>query len=334
MTNDTTSGMSLFASLTHSVSPHDKFSLLNITCLILYIFWLIAILVAITIEWHPRAREFIEDSVRVWSIWLPSLFGGLSSGLAIVSVGLKHQHIETYTQSRATRDFIEVCSNPSKREFNSSIAIHTFLMECNAVQNRMNADIGGIGIRISLYISLAVAFFSSLAGHFHQEKTAVKDIGTAQLASMLSIMFALLRSYTALNFWQVMVAVMSLDITSAIVQMTLSQKDTLASRWWVVLNAISQLLVHISIGVVLGKTFPISPAKQDPCQTCVRVVWWGTFDSCNKVPWKFWIYWVLRTLLFMRSCAVGLHHMHFYDLGERIARGQKLSQEVTWSSHL
>jgi hypothetical protein len=151
---------------------------------------------------------------------------------------------------------------------------------------------------------------------------------------MLSITFALLRSYTILSFWQIMVAVMSLDITSATVQMALSQKDTLASRWWVVLNSISQLLVQASLGIVLGKAFPFSPAKQDPCQPCVRAVWWGTFDSCNKVPLTFWIYWTLRTVLVMRSCAIGLHHMHFYDFGDRITRGEKSSQEVSRCSHL
>lgn len=147
-------------------------------------------------------------------------------------------------------------------------------------------------------------------------------------------MFALLRSYTALSFWQVMVAVMSLDITSAIVQMALSQKDTLASRWWVVLNSISQLLVQVCLGIVLSKTLPISSAKQDPCQPCVRVVWWGTFDSCGEVPWTFWIYWTLRTLLVIRSGAIGLHHMHFYDIGERIARDENSGEDVSWSSHL
>ncbi|KAI4777369.1 hypothetical protein E4T52_07711 [Aureobasidium sp. EXF-3400] len=334
MVNYTTPGTTLCANSTHSASPHDESSSLEWFYSALYFTCSLGMLVVIVSEWCQRARKVDKNSFHVWGIRVPFLAAGLSSGLAVVSACLKHQQIESYTQSGATRSFIEVCSNPFTREFNSTIAINTFLTDCNAVQNRMNADIGGIGIRISLYISLAVAFFSSLAGHFHQEKTAVKDIGTAQLASMLSIMFALLRSYTALNFWQVMVAVMSLDITSAIVQMTLSQKDTLASRWWIVLNAISQLLVHISIGVVLGKTFPISPARQDPCQTCVRVVRWGTFDSCNQVPRNFWIYWVLRTLLVMRSCAIGLHHMHFYDFGERIARGEKSSQEVSWSSHV
>jgi hypothetical protein len=151
---------------------------------------------------------------------------------------------------------------------------------------------------------------------------------------MLSMTFALLRSYTALSFWEVMVAVMSLDITSAIVQMALSQKETLASRWWVTLCAISQSLVQASLGIVLGKIFPFSSAKQDPCQKCVRVVWWGTFDSCKEVPWAFCIYWVVRGLLVMRSCAIGLHHMHYYDFGERIARGEKSSQEVSRSSRL
>lgn len=105
---------------------------------------------------------------------------------AIISTGLKLQQTESYGQSQATRDFLEVCSNPLTQGFNSSIAIQTFLTDCNAVQNRMNADIGGFGFRISLYISLAVAVLSSLAGHFHQEKTAVKEIGTAQLACKIS----------------------------------------------------------------------------------------------------------------------------------------------------
>jgi hypothetical protein len=154
------------------------------------------------------------------------------------------------------------------------------------------------------------------------------------ILAMLSMTFALLRSYTALSFWEVMVAVMSLDITSAIVQMALSQKETLASRWWVTLCAISQSLVQASLGIVLGKMFPFSSAQQDPCQKCVRAVWWGTFDSCKEVPWAFCIYWVVRGLLVMRSCAIGLHHMHYYDLGERIARGEKSSQEISRSSRL
>ncbi|KAH0275259.1 hypothetical protein KCU91_g4699, partial [Aureobasidium melanogenum] len=198
----------------------------------------------------------------------------------------------------------------------------------------MNADIGGIGIRISLYVSFLVTIFSSILGHFHQEKTAVKDIGTAQLTSMLSLAFALLRSYTALTFWQLMVAIMSLEVTSATVQMALSQKEILASRWWVVLNSASQLFVQASLAIVIGVSFPMSSAQQDPCQPCVRAVWWGTFDSCKQVPWMFWIYWSMRTLITLRSCAIGLHHMHFYDLSERVAKGEKTTKNISWSNSL
>ncbi|KAH0151337.1 hypothetical protein KCU86_g21710, partial [Aureobasidium melanogenum] len=160
----------------------------------------------------------------------------------------------------------------------------------------------------------------------------VKDIGTAQLTSMLSLAFALLRSYTTLNFWQLMVAVMSLEVTSATVQMALSQKETLASRWWVVLNSASQLLVQASLAIVVGVSFPMSSVQQDPCQPCVRAVWWGTFDSCKKVPRMFWIYWTIRTLTAVRSCAIGLHHMHFYDFSERIAKGEKPTKKISWST--
>ncbi|KAH0343680.1 hypothetical protein KCU83_g8714, partial [Aureobasidium melanogenum] len=151
---------------------------------------------------------------------------------------------------------------------------------------------------------------------------------------MLSLAFALLRSYATLTFWQLMVAVMSLEVTSATVQMALSQKETLASRWWVVLNSASQLLVQASLAIVVGVSFPMSSVQQDPCQPCVRAVWWGTFDSCNKVPRMFWLYWTIRTLTAVRSCAIGLHHMHFYDLSERVAKGEKPTKKMSWSSSL
>ncbi|KAG9752864.1 hypothetical protein KCU80_g12873, partial [Aureobasidium melanogenum] len=163
----------------------------------------------------------------------------------------------------------------------------------------MNADIGGIGIRISLYVSFLVTIFSSSLGHFHQEKTVVKDIGTAQLTSMLSLAFALLRSYTTLTFWQLMVAVMSLEVTSATVQMALSQKETLASRWWVVLNSASQLLVQASLAIVVGVSFPMSSVQQDPCTQDVLDLLDHTNPNC-----------------------------------QRIAKGEKPTKKISWSSSL
>jgi hypothetical protein len=182
MANDMTSSTTHCANLTSDASPYNGSSRLEYTCLSLYLIWLAITISVIFAERRRRTRKSVRNSVHVWIIRLPFLAGIMPSLFATILVGLKPQRAEFYTQSQATRDFIGVCSNPLTLEFNSSAAIHTFLTECTAVQNRMNADIGGIGIRISLYISLVVTIVSSLAGHFHQEKTAVKDIGTAQLA--------------------------------------------------------------------------------------------------------------------------------------------------------
>lgn len=137
-----------------SYSPPKGVSRLQYICPTLYLLWLIAILGVISIEWYQRKRKFNEDSVHVWITRLPLLAGIVSSLFAIISAGLEPQRqIESYTQSRASSDFIELCSNSLNQEIDSAAAIQTFLTECNAAQNRMNADIGGIGIRISLYIS-------------------------------------------------------------------------------------------------------------------------------------------------------------------------------------
>jgi uncharacterized membrane protein YeiB len=178
MVNYTTLNTTLGANSTQVTALYNGLSPLDCTCLA----WLIVISGVILSELCRRTRECSKGSFYAWITWLPFLVGILPSVFAIVSIGLEPRHNESYTQSQATRDFIGLCSSPLTQGYNSSTALHTFLKECNAVQNRMNADIGGVGIRISLYISLVVAILSSLVGHFHQEKTAVKDIGTAQLA--------------------------------------------------------------------------------------------------------------------------------------------------------
>jgi hypothetical protein len=166
------------ANLAHAAPLYDEPSPLDYTCLSLYLLWLVAILWAVLTEWRRRTRE----SLNVWILWLPFLAGIVPSIFAIRSASLEPGHIEFYTQSQATRDFIEMCSNPLTQEFSSLHAAQTFFTECNTVQNRMDADIGGVGLRISLYISLVVIVFLSLVGHFHQGKTAVKEICIAQLA--------------------------------------------------------------------------------------------------------------------------------------------------------
>ncbi|KAI5207052.1 hypothetical protein E4T39_02070 [Aureobasidium subglaciale] len=319
---------------TQAVPSADKSFRLDGAASALYLVWLTVVLLVMYTEWSRRTRRFTKGSDHVWVIKLPFLAGVMPAIFTMVWAVLTPQSSDLYTQSQATRNFVETCSNMTIINFKSSAVMKEFLEACDVVQNRMDADIGGIGVRVSLYIALVMTILSSFGGHFHQERTAVKDIGTAQLASMLSTTIALLRSYTILNFWQVMAATMSLDITSATVQMALSQKETLASRWWVVLNSISQLLSHIVLGVILGGTFPMALDQQDTCQPCVRAIWWGTFDSCNQVPWSFWIYLALRILLTLRSCAISLHHMHFYDLAERALLSEKSGDEVSWFNQL
>ncbi|KAI5246609.1 hypothetical protein E4T43_02511 [Aureobasidium subglaciale] len=241
---------------TQAVSSADKSFRLDGAAFALYFVWLTVILLAMYTEWSRRTRRFVKGSDHVWVIRLPFLAGVMPAIFTMVWALSTPQSSENYAQSQATKDFVERCSNMSTIKFESSVTMKEILDACDMIQNRMDADIGGIGVRISLYIALAMTIISSFGGHFHQEKTAVKDVGTAQLASMLSITVALLRSYTILNFWQIMAATMSLDITSATIQMALSQKETLASR-----------------------------------------------------------------------C---LHHMHFYDLAERVALSGKSGSEISW----
>jgi len=177
MANDTTPGTIHCASLASGAPSSDGSSQLDYICFPLYLLWLIVVLLVSLTEWRRRTRKSLK-----WILWLPFMIGLMPSIFALRSAGLQSKHDEFYSQTQATRDFLKMCSDPLTQELNPSIATQSYFAECNTVQNRMNADIGGIGIRVSLYISLVVTILSSFAGHFHQEKTAVKDIGTAQLA--------------------------------------------------------------------------------------------------------------------------------------------------------
>lgn len=47
----------------------------------------------------------------------------------------------------------------------------------------INPDIGGVGVRAGLYITVGLAMFLLLIGHFHKEESGAKEIGTAQFLS-------------------------------------------------------------------------------------------------------------------------------------------------------
>ena len=138
MMNDTLLNTTLSANSTPVTSLYDGLSPLDWTCLA----WLIVISGVILTELCRRTRECSEDWYHAWITWLPFLVGVLPFVFAIAWIGLEPRQNESYTQSQATRDLIGMCSSPLTQGYNSSTALHTFLKECNAVQNRMNADIG------------------------------------------------------------------------------------------------------------------------------------------------------------------------------------------------
>lgn len=186
----------------HVTPANDGSSWLYYVCLTFYLGWLTVVIGVMTLEWSRRGSGLpvssrltsrgAQNLTRIssgltqgrslpWVIWLPLLVGIPPSMLTILWVLSTPRSSPFYTKSQATMDFLESCSDPTASNLTSHAAYQVFFVACDAVQNRMNADIGGIGIRISLYVSFLVTIFSSFLGHFHQEKTAVKDIGTAQL---------------------------------------------------------------------------------------------------------------------------------------------------------
>ena len=51
----------------------------------------------------------------------------------------------------------------------------------------VNPDIGGLGVRIGLYIPVVLAVMTLFAGCFHKDEAGAKDIGKANLLSMYDL---------------------------------------------------------------------------------------------------------------------------------------------------
>jgi ankyrin repeat protein len=123
-----------------------------------------------------------------------------------------------------------------------------------------------------------------------------------------------LGNFGELNFTEVMTICMCVDGLCATITMTLSDKTTLASRWFVYLASMFQILAMILIFATLG-LWNDAATRTDCCTT---VVWWGVVSSCRELPRTTICYFLARTITLLHGTYLALIQTSDFDEAKKL----------------
>ncbi|CAK1365380.1 unnamed protein product [Cercospora beticola] len=198
----------------------------------------------------------------------------------------------------------------------------------------VNPDIGGLGIRIGFYIPFGLAFLTLVAGLFHMEDSAAKEIGSAllitesspwsQLTQMqdgglltccpalfyinFNSVKAATPGYKQLTFPEVVLVYISLDLAAATLHMTTSAKDTLAARKFIFASTLNQLVAYGNIIAMLARI-----RHNYKGLDCTHLVWWSRIDSCTGPSEPVWMHIAIRGLILLHGIWLDWCHTFSFD---------------------
>jgi len=108
----------------------------------------------------------------------------------------------------------------------------------------VDADIAGEGVRIGAFVQVCVLILVSMLGSFHTRVTGAKEIGAGVVLTSVSLAIALIvrmarRTLTPVN---AIISAMILDGQNMALTIQLAAKETLTSRWQVVIVVLAQFV--------------------------------------------------------------------------------------------
>lgn len=110
----------------------------------------------------------------------------------------------------------------------------------------IDADIGGVGIRMAAWVQVVVLIIISILGSLHSKATGSKEVGTGLVLAHVSLAIALVVQISrgTLSLADAATGAMVLDAQNIALSVQLVSKEVLAARWQVATVIItSQLLV-------------------------------------------------------------------------------------------
>jgi hypothetical protein len=185
----------------------------------------------------------------------------------------------------------------------------------------LDGDIGGDGVRISIWTQEAVLLFIALIGSFHPFDSGAKEVGAGLVITHVSLTCALLVGLGRQTLTSVDAAVgsMILDAQNLALSIQLAMKATLASRLQVWIVVLSQTLGLIALPIfMVGLDRGLFATEG--C-TCFSVFWLARLTDCPAANSSdevtiFWVYYVFRCTLFLQSSFHSVRNANKFDLAD------------------
>lgn len=171
--------------------------------------------------------------------------------------------------------------------------------------SEINADIGGIGVLLGLFLPSALLVVVLLSGHWKAEPSGAKELCMAHMASMedccmfrttvltlpdlLYLTVNLAKSNNEISIRDTLVACSSIDAISASISMAISDKDVLAARKLVMFSYI----LHVPAFVIEGIT--LSRLSRFPSQ-CLTELRHPTISSSRAMMWTYFAVRIMTAL--------------------------------------
>ncbi|KAK2010751.1 hypothetical protein LZ32DRAFT_363287 [Colletotrichum eremochloae] len=196
---------------------------------------------------------------------------------------------------------------------------------CNDLKDSIEADIAGLGIRITAWAQITILFVIVLLGIFHTQVNRVaKEVGAGLAVTYLALAIALLINKGDTALVNKILGSMILDAQNIALSIPLVTKETLAARWQVVVTVACQTFGLVLLGIIVSG-FGSDTVDITNCP-CLSAAWWGDVGNCTKSPASTivghemkacWIYYACRWLSLFQSSFHSLMNMSKFHKAEK-----------------
>lgn len=124
----------------------------------------------------------------------------------------------------------------------------------------------------------------------------------------------------AMSYVGVWVACISICMTNGAISMSMSNKNVLASRFYV---GLSMAIQTFSFGSLLTALLQWNLVHDQESSPRVRQIWWGLVDSQGHVLSCLWLYFALRAFIFVHTSWISWSLIPRVDRAEKSVRLEK-----------
>lgn len=189
---------------------------------------------------------------------------------------------------------------------------------------QFDADISGLGVRISIWAQVGVLTIISILGLFHVNETGIKEVAGGLILTHVSLAIAVVvqMSKGTLTSVDAALGAAILDAQNVALHIPHTTKETLAARWQVLILLPTQLL-GLALLPVLVVGLQRGDFASEDCE-CLYVFWWSRLSDCGAFPGNepsiFWTYYSLRWIMWGQSCFHSMYNAEWFHQAEKSRR--------------